>query len=137
MDKNHPKFDQFPVSQLPAATHYGFHNDFADIVAPLEASFPNLTPLLQAYRAALQVESRIYVRPRGLDSTRKLLEADLRRDRLLGVILQTVNAHRANPLEPRRRAAQHLIALPAPYRGTGRRKNGESPSASRPVTESP
>ena len=79
MDKNHPKFDQFPVSQLPAATHYGFHNDFADIVAPLEASFPNLTPLLQAYRAALQVESRIYVRPRGLDSTRKLLEADLRR----------------------------------------------------------
>ena len=106
MDKNHPKFDQFPVSQLPAATHYGFHNDFADIVAPLEASFPNLTPLLQAYRAALQVESRIYVRPRGLNSTRKLLEADLRRDRLLGVILQTVNAHRANPLEPRRRAAQ-------------------------------
>ncbi len=135
MDKNHPKFDQFPVSQLPAATHYGFHNDFADIVAPLEASFPTLTPLLQAYRAALQVESRIYVRPRGLDSTRKLLEADLRRDRLLGVILQTVNAHRANPLEPRRRAAQHLIDLLAPYRGTGRRKYGESSSAYSRLTE--
>ena len=126
MDTIAPPFDRFPMTQLPVASHFGFHSDFYGFAAPLTELFEPIIPLIEEYRAALDVEERIYTRPAAMRNTPFLRKADHRRDRLLGVIQMSVRSHLANPIEERRDAALQLSALLSSYRGMAKRKYGAS-----------
>lgn len=119
-------FDRFPMTQLPVASHFGFHSDFYEKTAPFTELFQPIIPLIEEYRAALDVEKRIYTRPTSMRNTPFLRQADHRRDRLLGVIQMGIRAHLANPIEERRNAALQLRAQLSGYRGMAKHKYGAS-----------
>ena len=110
----------FNKTRLPIGTQTNFHKKVLTLIGTTTAAALHVEGLEPQYEAAVATLSSIVNRPTTYVATQSRQDVDDRRDRLVGVIHQIINAHKTNPIDEKRAAATTLGALMAPYRSIAR-----------------
>ena len=107
------------LSQLKLALHNDFHNQVYNLITGATPEALHVEEKAPLYLAVINRENAIVKRQTTYVSTALLKEADRKRDRALGCLMNCIVAHRTSVISEKRDAALALDAMIAPYRGIG------------------
>lgn len=122
---------KFALTHLSLGSTSFFHDTVLHFIREATPEALHVESLVGPYETQVKLLRRIVKRSRALVVTRELRAADRERDRLVGVIMNTVRANLSNPLARRRAAAQHLRPVLAGFKGMAHHKQTKQSAESR------
>ena len=108
---------KFALTHLSLGSTSSFHNMVLQRIREATPEALHVSDLVGPYEEQAKLLSRIVKRSKAYTSTAELRAADAERDRLIGVIMNTVRTNLTNPLERKRRAALHLKPVLSGFKG--------------------
>lgn len=108
---------KFALTHLSLGSTSSFHNMVLQRIREATPEALHVSDLVGPYEEQAKLLSRIVKRSKAYTSTAELRAADAERDRLIGVIMNTVRTNLTNPLERKRRAARHLKPVLSGFKG--------------------
>ena len=109
--------DSIALTHAPHAIHCDLHNQILGLTLATGAETLHVEKLLPEYQQLVETENSLVRRATAYVSTTSLQEMDENRDNAVGVIINVVNAFTTSTIESKRKAAQALDAMLAPYKG--------------------
>lgn len=107
----------FALTHLSLGSQVFFHDSVLKFIGLATPDALHLSGLVEPYEATVKKLWRVVKRSRAYIATGKMRAADAERDRLVGVIMNTVRTNLSNPLEGKRRAARHLKPVLSGFKG--------------------
>ena len=107
----------FNKSHLTNGSHLEFHNGINTALTIGTPEALHVEALADQYATLLDTEKTLVNRATAFVATTAMKEANMRRDRAVGVLLNTVKANLSSGIAKKRDAAIALNALWAPYHG--------------------
>ena len=93
---------KFALTHLSLGSTSSFHNMVLQRIREATPEALHVSDLVGPYEEQAKLLSRIVKRSKAYTSTAELRAADAERDRLIGVIMNTVRTNLTNPLERKR-----------------------------------
>lgn len=109
--------DTIAFTHATHAIHCDVHNQILGLILATGAESLHVEKLLPEYQQLVETENSLVRRATAYVSTTSLQEMDENRDNAVGVIINVVNAFTTSTIESKRKAAQALDAMLAPYKG--------------------
>lgn len=104
------------LSGMTLAVHNSYNGEAYELIAVATPEALHIEALAVEYKRLLDLESSIIKRATAYVSTSSMKMQDQKRDNILGVIMQIINAHLTSIIEEKKNAAMWLDAKVAPYR---------------------
>ena len=111
---------KFDLSRARNAEHYQFHTDMLGIITEDFAEKQSIAPLRSTYKQLLDIENECYLQNRTYKDTAAVEASDRKRDDHFLYVSQTITTGKLCPIEAKRKAAEELDYVIAPYRNAPR-----------------
>ena len=107
------------LTHLTLGLHNDFHNQVNNLITSIGADVLQIAPQAAQYAGLLEQEDSIVKRKTAYVSTFKMKDVNRMCDNGVGVVMQTINANKKALIPEKRKAAQELAAITAPFKGCG------------------
>lgn len=110
------QINQLGMTDLPLAIYCSHHVQTNSLIGAFGTEELHIKNQATAYSASVELLNSIVNRSTTYVSTAQLESADKLRDAALGVVLNIITAHLTTTIESKKKAADYLNAVVAPYR---------------------
>ena len=113
------QINNISLTHLTLGLHLDFHYRVNKLINSIGADALHIAPQATQYASLLEQEEIILNRKTAYVSSFKLRDVNRKCDNGVGVLMQVINAYRTALIPEKRKAAQALAAITAPFKGCG------------------
>ena len=113
------QINNISLTHLTLGLHLDFHYRVNKLINSIGADALHIAPQAIQYASLLEQEEIILNRKTAYVSSFKLRDVNRKCDNGVGVLMQVINAYRTALIPEKRKAAQALAAITAPFKGCG------------------
>ena len=113
------QINSIPLSHLTLGLHLDFHYRVNKLINSIGADALHIVPQATQYASLLEQEEIILNRKTAYVSSFKLRDVNRKCDNGVGVLMQVINGYKKALIPEKRKAAQALAAITAPFKGCG------------------
>ena len=113
------QINSIPLSHLTLGLHLDFHYRVNKLINSIGADALHIAPQAIQYASLLEQEEIILNRKTAYVSSFKLRDVNRKCDNGVGVLMQVINGYKKALIPEKRKAAQALAAITAPFKGCG------------------